>query len=232
MWLSIPCPAPADSTQVPAGFCPAPPALVIGAGVMPAPLLAATLERATVREIVHPGDAPPEPQYRPSRALADFVRCRDLTCRWPGCDQPAKRCDIDHTVAYPAGQTHPSDLKLYCRTHHLIKTFFSGPGGWKDQQLPDGTVIFTSPSGHTYVTEAHGGVLFPTLARPTGQLPDPVTDDPSPYRAVMMPKRRRTREEDRRDRITEERRQRTELIAEEERQRQAWLAATYEPPPF
>jgi hypothetical protein len=48
----------------------------------------------------------------------------------------------------------------------------------------------------------------------------------------MMPKRRRTREQDRRDRITEERRQRTELIAEEQRQRQAWLAATYEPPPF
>jgi hypothetical protein len=126
--------------------------------------------------------------------------------------------------------------KLECtsgnRCDHLIKTFFSGPGGWKDQQLPDGTVIFTSPSGHTYATEAHGGVLFPTLAQPTGQLPVPVTNDPSPYRAVMMPKRRRTREQDRRDRITEERRQRTELIAEEQRQRQAWLAATYEPPPF
>ena len=33
-------------------------------------------------------------------------------------------------------------------------------------------------------------------------------------------------------RINQERRQRTELIAEEERQRQAWLAANYEPPPF
>jgi hypothetical protein len=60
----------------------------------------------------------------------------------------------------------------------------------------------------------------------------PTLDEPSPYRDVMMPKRRQTREQDRRDRINEERRQRTELIAEEERQRQAWLADNYEPPPF
>src|SRR6476620_8771340 len=40
-----------------------------------------------------------------------------------------------------------------------------------------------------------------------------------------------TRERDRRDRINQERRERTELIAEEERQRHAWLAANYEPPP-
>lgn len=26
------------------------------------------------------------PRYRPTRALHDFVRWRDLTCRWPGCD--------------------------------------------------------------------------------------------------------------------------------------------------
>jgi len=49
---------------------------------------------------------------------------------------------------------------------------------------------------------------------------------------VMMPRRKQTREQDRRDRINQERRERTELIAEEERQRQAWLAANYEPPPF
>jgi hypothetical protein len=48
----------------------------------------------------------------------------------------------------------------------------------------------------------------------------------------MMPHPKQTREQNRRDRINAERRQRTELIAEEVRQRQAWLAATYEPPPF
>jgi hypothetical protein len=57
-------------------------------------------------------------------------------------------------------------------------------------------------------------------------------DAPETDRAVMMPRRRQTREQDRRDRINRERRQRTALIAEEERQRQALLAANYEPPPF
>ena len=30
-----------------------------------------------------------------------------------------------------------TNLKCYCRTHHLVKTFW----GWRDKQLPDGTVI-------------------------------------------------------------------------------------------
>ncbi|KZS56229.1 hypothetical protein A4G28_02010 [Mycobacterium ostraviense] len=24
-----------------------------------------------------------------------------MTCRFPGCDQPAEFCDLEHTVAYP-----------------------------------------------------------------------------------------------------------------------------------
>jgi Domain of unknown function (DUF222) len=157
-----------DESQ--AALCPAPPAFVIGAGVMPAPLLAATVDRATIREIRHPGDAPPEPHYTPSRALADFVRCRDLTCRWPGCDKPAYGCDIDHTVPYPVGPTHASNTKCYCRFHHLLKTFWCGAGGWREQQLPDGTLILTSPTGHTYTTKPGSALLFPTLCQPTGTL--------------------------------------------------------------
>jgi hypothetical protein len=118
------------------------------------------------------------------------------------------------------------------RCHHLIKTFYGGPGGWTDRQLPDGTVILTAPTGHAYITEPLGGLLFPTLKQSTGDLLMTVLDDPAPNCGVMMPRRKQTREQDRRDRITQERRQRTELIAEEERQRQAWLAANYEPPPF
>jgi hypothetical protein len=49
----------------------------------------------------------------------------------------------------------------------------------------------------------------------------PTVDEPSRYRDLMMPRRRQTREQNRRDRINAERRERTELIAEEERQRQA-----------
>ena len=75
-------------------------------------------------------------------------------------------------------------------------------------------------------------MLFPALAQSTCELTIPVLDEPTTNRVLMMPTRKQTREQDRRDRINAERRERTELIAEEERQRQAWIAANYEPPPF
>ena len=119
------------------------------------------------------------------------------------------------------------------RCHHLIKTFHTGAGGWSDRQLPDGTIVLRAPSGHTYTTEPHGAALFPALAQSTGGLNLPAhVVDPETDRSTMMPRRKQTREQDRRDRINAERRQRTELIAEEERQRQGWLAANYKPPPF
>jgi hypothetical protein len=183
---------------------------------------------ATLKPVWMPA-GPPDPGYRPSAITRQFVEWRDLTCRWPGCDRPVAKCDLDHTVPYPAGLTHASDLKHYCRIHHLIKTFH---GGWTEQQLPDGTIILTGPTGHTYVSEAHGASLFPALGQSTGELPVPTVEEASPYRDLMMPRRKQTRAQDRRDRINAERRQRTEVIAEEERQRQAWLAANYEPPPF
>jgi hypothetical protein len=127
----------------------------------------------------------------------------------------------------------PRKCSSASRCDHLLKTFCTGPGGWTDQQLPDGTIILTAPTGHTYVTQAHGAAMFPTLGQPTGALDiAPALDAPDTDRSVMMPRRKQTRAQDRRDRINQERRQRTELIAEEERQRQAWLAANYEPPPF
>jgi hypothetical protein len=81
---------------------------------MPAATLTDLAARGAVelRPLVHPGQSPPEPRYRPSPALADFVRCRDLTCRFPNCDRPADLCDIDHTIPYDAGgPTHASKVR-------------------------------------------------------------------------------------------------------------------------
>ncbi|HEX3545201.1 MAG TPA: DUF222 domain-containing protein, partial [Mycobacterium sp.] len=102
--------------------CPPEPAFVLGGGILPAPLLGPILDRARMREIVHPGDAPPEPRYTPSPRLARFVRCRDLTCRFPGCNRPATHCDLDHTVPHPYGPTHASNLKCLCRFHRDART--------------------------------------------------------------------------------------------------------------
>jgi hypothetical protein len=123
----------------------------------------------------------------------------------------------------------------------LLKTFWSGVGGWKDQQLPDGTVQFSSPSGRSYSTKPGGGQLFPILATPTGEVAigKPSGEQgprlglsPASGRCPQMPRRKRTRAEDLQDRITAERRINEARIAEERRKHQAWLAATYEPPPF
>jgi Domain of unknown function (DUF222) len=116
------------------------PGSLIGAdALIPAELLVDLARSAQLRPLIHPGDAPPETGYTPSQMLADFVRCRDLTCRFPGCDRPAIDCDLDHTIPYADdGPTHASNLKALCRLHHLIKTFW----GWHDQQLPDATLIW------------------------------------------------------------------------------------------
>jgi Domain of unknown function (DUF222) len=185
----------------------APASEVIADGLIPPELVTELAKSARLVPLVHPADAASESGYVPSKALADFVRCRDLTCRWPGCDRPAHDCDLDHTIAYAeGGPTHASNLKCYCRTHHLVKTFW----GWRDQQLVDGTVILTSPSGQTYVTTPGSALLFPSLCRPTRGLPAPETDPPLDHcgdRTAMMPKRRRTRAQNRAHRTTAERRQ-------------------------
>lgn len=131
-------------------------------------LLLAELIRggAQLRPVSHPGDAaPPEASYRPSAALDRFIRAGDLTCRFPHCDRPAEVCDIDHTVAYPLGPTHPSKLRCYCCTYHLVKTFW----GWQEKQLPDAALILTSPAGQTYVTTHGSALLFPQLCAPTAE---------------------------------------------------------------
>ena len=128
----------------PTGPAKTPPAALMGGALLPAPLLAAKIAvTAKIVPIVHPGNKPPERRYLPTAVLAWFIRCRDMTCRFPGCDEPAHHCDVDHTIAYPAGPTQASNLKCLCRKHHLLKTFW----GWRDKQLPDGTVVWTSPRG-------------------------------------------------------------------------------------
>ena len=120
---------------------------------------------------------PPDGGHDRVRAVAGSA------CRWPRCDKPAEYSDIDHTVPWPCGPTHRSNNKCYCRTHHLIKTFC----GWSDQQLPDGTIILTAPTGLVYRTEPHGAAMFPTLGQPTGELDLPETLEPPTDRSAMMP---------------------------------------------
>jgi hypothetical protein len=199
-------------------------------GLIPPELVEQLAASAKLVPLVHPGYAQPEPGYVPSKALADFVRCRDMTCRWPGCDRPAGECDLDHTIPHAeGGPTHASNLKCYCRTHHLVKTFW----GWRDRQLPDGTLIMTSPAGQTYVTMPGSALLFPSLCHSTGGIPAIEADPPLDYcaeRTAMMPTRRRTRAQNRAQRVAAERRY--NHLARATRASPAPPHDDDEPPPF
>ncbi len=201
-------------------------------GLIPPELVQELAASAKLVALIHPADAPPEAGYVPSKALADFVRLRDLTCRWPGCDCPAVRCDLDHTIPYAqGGLTHASNIKCYCRTHHLIKTFM----GWAEQQLADGTLILTSPAGHTYVTTPGSALLFPSLCHSVGGFVAAEADPPPEdcgERAAMMPKRRRTRAQQRANRIaTERRHNRDARKARTTRPADYWTYGGPAPPP-
>ena len=177
------------------------PALLPAHGLVPAEQITDLVAAgATIKEIPIPLPQS-ESRYRPSTALAEFIGCRDLTCRFPGCDTPAEHCDIDHTIPWPAGPTHPSNLKLLCRFHHLLKTFHAG---WSDTQAPDGTVVWTTPTGHSYTTTPHGAQWFPALGAPTG------TPELQPPRAAIgrelkMPRRTHTRTQEHAARVHAER---------------------------
>jgi hypothetical protein len=112
--------APDSEPDVPVK--PRRPGVLVGDGRAISPALISDLIRrgTKVRPVHHPADLPPEPGYRPSAELERFIRCRDMTCRFPGCDRHAESADIDHTVPYPLGPTHPSNLKCLCRKHFVL----------------------------------------------------------------------------------------------------------------
>ena len=205
------------------------PGVVLGVeGLITAEMVAELGKTAHLQPLTPPADMP-EPRYIPSAKLADFVRSRDVTCRAPGCDHPAFDCDIDHTIAYhDGGWTHASNLKALCRKHHLLKTF----GGWRDKQLPDGTVIWLLPDGHSYVTLPGSALLFPSLCAPTAGLPSAPQSTVAQCgnRGAKMPTRTRTRRQRRADRVEAERRlnRRLRVAAAEE----ATPAYDTAPPPF
>ncbi|HSL09358.1 MAG TPA: DUF222 domain-containing protein [Pseudonocardiaceae bacterium] len=106
--------------------------------------------------------------YTPPTGLADFVRARDLRCRFPTCGQPAATADLDHTVPYPDGATSEHNLHASCRRHHRLKTH---DPGWDVDQQPDGRITWTTPTGHTHTSHSHD-------YRPD---PHPPPDDPPPF---------------------------------------------------
>jgi len=155
------------------------PGYLDGYGVIDADQVRELAETAAIQPIEQPEATGVQAlRYQPSAALARWIRFRDLTCRFPGCDRRATFCDLDHTMPFnhdnplEGGWTVPWDLACYCREHHRLKTFHAGPEGWRDRQLADGTIVWISPTGRIYRTDPSGADLFDDL-RPPCMTPAP-----------------------------------------------------------
>ncbi|WP_157813980.1 MULTISPECIES: HNH endonuclease signature motif containing protein [unclassified Microbacterium] len=96
-------------------------------------------------------------RYTPSADMKRFLRVRDQRCRFPGCRQPAHRCDRDHTHDYAlGGETRTCNLACLCKRHHTLK----GETGWTVRQLGGGVLEWTSPGGHVYIDKPPPAVHF------------------------------------------------------------------------
>lgn len=85
-------------------------------------------------------------KYSPTERQRTYVQGRDGTCRFPGCDVDATKCDIDHIQPYnhenpeEGGQTETPNLHCLCRRHHNLKT----AGLWNVVRDIDGVEYWTS----------------------------------------------------------------------------------------
>jgi len=88
--------------------------------------------------------------HNPGVMLRHLSQVRHATCAGPGCRRPAERCDFEHNIPYEAGgRTCLCNGNPKCRHDHRLKQ----DPRWKVEQLPDGNIRWTTPSGRQYITE-------------------------------------------------------------------------------
>ncbi len=101
--------------------------------------------------------------YEPGAELREQVVQRDLSCAFPWCSRPARRCQVDHVVPYDhdepdaGGQTESTNLAALCPHHHRLKTH----GGWSYVMPEPGVVVWRSPLGHRYLRDHSGTEALP-----------------------------------------------------------------------
>ena len=113
--------------------------------------------------------------YHPPAGLADFVRARDLHCRFPGCRRKAADGELDHVIPWSTGgTTSENNLAAYCTHDHLLKTHAPG---WRVEAHADGTLTWITPTGHRHATRPHDYGPEPP-APPPSPTPEPAADPP------------------------------------------------------
>ena len=104
-------------------------------------------------------------RYRPTAEQRRLLGARDEHCRFPGCRQPASRCDVDHTIAREHdGPTDVRNLAHLCRRHHTLKHH----SAWRVRQLPGGVLEWTSPTGRMVPDVPARTLVFSAGSAPPG----------------------------------------------------------------
>ena len=134
--------------------------------------------------------------YLPGR-LRTFVAERDRTCRAPWCDQPARRCQMDHAQPFPEGPSSTTNAGALCADCHRIKT---ERGAFLDDSAADGSATWRTAwgqrvpiaptryldDGRTTPVPAPGGATVPGMLDRLADHPAPRTvtppDDPATSR--------------------------------------------------
>ncbi|WP_434812154.1 DUF222 domain-containing protein [Microbacterium sp. bgisy189] len=141
--------------------------------------LATVMEGPWERVITHPvtGAVLHCDTYHRTAAIDRFLRARDRHCRFPGCRQPAVRCEQDHTIDHAHdGPTEVCNLEHLCQRHHSMKQFTA----WKVRQHGGGILEWTSPLGRVYIDKPP--VLGVHFTPETNHPPRPRSpDDPPPF---------------------------------------------------
>jgi hypothetical protein len=124
--------------------------------------------------------------YKVPADIREQVQLRDRTCVFPGCARPARRCDVDHIIAYDheadaegrpqPGPTTTSNLACLCRFHHRLKTH----SAWRYRMVEPGIFEWTSPHGHRYRRDHTGTTGLEPL----------VPDKPPAPPGIPRPRRR------------------------------------------
>ncbi|MCF6376805.1 HNH endonuclease [Nocardioides KLBMP 9356] len=104
------------------------------------------------------------PGYDIPDRIREHVILRDQTCVFPWCTRSARRCDLDHVVAYDhdaeaggrpqPGPTATWNLAPLCRHHHRLKTHTA----WRYEMTGNGVFEWTSPHGHRYRRDRTGTI--------------------------------------------------------------------------
>lgn len=126
-----------------------------------------THTRVVVRPVVDVAEHIRVTAYEVPDRLREQVVLRDRTCVFPWCSHPARRCQMDHVIAYDhedperGGQTASDNIAPLCTKHHRLKTH----SGWRYRMVALGVFRWTSPHGHVFHRDQTGTTA---VDRPAG----------------------------------------------------------------